>query len=156
MGGSTAMVVHKHFAVKVAKEAALDKAAPLMCAGVTMYEPLVMHKAGPGMTVGIAGCGGLGMMGIKLAVAMGADVYAISTTASKKDECLKMGCKGFILRCVIYHTHPSFFTTTASHSPRQAQFVTCVSAAPSMGGGHRVWRSVSQLFTGPAPLCAAY
>lgn len=96
-GYSTAMVVHQHFAVKVAKEAPLDKAAPLMCAGVTMYEPLMMHKAGPGMAVGIAGCGGLGMMGIKLAVAMGADVYAISTTAAKKDECIKMGCKGFIL-----------------------------------------------------------
>jgi D-arabinose 1-dehydrogenase-like Zn-dependent alcohol dehydrogenase len=124
---STAMVVHQHFAVKVAKEAPLDKAAPLMCAGVTMYEPLMMHKAGPGMAVGIAGCGGLGMMGIKLAVAMGADVYAISTTAAKKDECIKMGCKGFILRCVIDHTRPTFLTTTittpirlsTSHSPHR-------------------------------------
>lgn len=96
-GYSDKMVVHEHFAIHVPKDAPLDKAAPLMCAGVTMYEPLVMHKAGPGVKVGIAGCGGLGTMGLKIAIAMGADVYAISSTASKKDDCMKMGCKGFIL-----------------------------------------------------------
>lgn len=37
-----------------------ENAAPMMCAGVTVYSPLVTHGAGPGKVVGVVGIGGLG------------------------------------------------------------------------------------------------
>ncbi len=59
----------------------LDAAAPLLCAGITLYSPLRHWNAGPGKKVAILGLGGLGHMGVKLAHAMGADVTVLSQTA---------------------------------------------------------------------------
>ena len=61
------MVVHKHFAIKIPEKYPLECAGPVMCAGVTMFEPLMKYKVGKGTRVGIVGLGGLGVMGIKLA-----------------------------------------------------------------------------------------
>ncbi len=58
----------------------LDAAAPLLCAGITMYSPLRHWKAGPGTKVAIVGMGGLGHVGVKLARAMGAEVTVLSRT----------------------------------------------------------------------------
>ena len=52
----------------------LDKAAPLLCAGITLFSPLRHWKAGPGTRLAIIGLGGLGHMGVKLGAAMGAEV----------------------------------------------------------------------------------
>ena len=62
------------------------KTAPILCAGITMYSPLVHWGATSkkNMHIGIMGIGGLGTMGIKLAKALGHTVYAISTSASKE------------------------------------------------------------------------
>lgn len=74
-----------------------------MCAGVTMYEPLVhwgMKKAGDEgkvKTVGIVGIGGLGTMGIKLAKAMGHNVMAISTSPSKEALAKEKGADIFVI-----------------------------------------------------------
>ncbi|CAE8614690.1 unnamed protein product [Polarella glacialis] len=98
MGGySNKMVVHEHFAVKVPKDVDLAVCAPLLCAGITMYEPLCEHgcKEG-GKRVGVAGLGGLGMMGIKLAAAMGCEVTAISTSPQKEQAAKAMGAARFI------------------------------------------------------------
>ena len=56
-----------------------------MCAGITLYDPLVHWGAldGKKMNIGIIGVGGLGTMGIKMAKAMGHRVTAISTSANK-------------------------------------------------------------------------
>lgn len=64
-GYSTRMVVNEHFAVGVPKAIPLEKAGPILCAGVTMYSPLVKYRVGKGSRVGINGLGGLGTMGAR-------------------------------------------------------------------------------------------
>ncbi|KAJ3836676.1 chaperonin 10-like protein [Lentinula raphanica] len=66
-GYSQYIVVDQAFVLSVPESIPLDKAAPLMCAGITMYSPLNHWNAGPGKRVGIIGFGGLGHMGVKLA-----------------------------------------------------------------------------------------
>lgn len=68
LGGYTdKMVVDENFAVIIPEGYPLEAAGPVMCAGVTMYDPLMKLNAGPQTRVGIAGLGGLGVMGVKLA-----------------------------------------------------------------------------------------
>ena len=64
-----------------------------MCAGVTMWSPLVDNGClkGKKMKVGIVGIGGLGTMGVKLAKAMGHDVVAFTRSKDKVDTCMKKG-----------------------------------------------------------------
>lgn len=77
----------------------LAKAAPLLCAGITMYDPLKFYGYldGPKKTVGIVGIGGLGTMGIKLAKAMGHKVVAISTSATKEEMAKSKGADVFVV-----------------------------------------------------------
>ncbi len=69
----------------------LDKAAPLLCAGITLYSPLRHWNAGPGKKVAIVGLGGLGHVGVKLAVAMGAEVTVLSQSLKKMEDGLRLG-----------------------------------------------------------------
>eukprot|EP00802_Teleaulax_amphioxeia_P019922 Tamp_20177.p1 GENE.Tamp_20177~~Tamp_20177.p1 ORF type:complete len:361 (+),score=102.73 Tamp_20177:39-1085(+) len=96
-GYSDKMVVHQDFGIKVPDGTPLDKAAPLLCAGITMYDPLKYHGVKEGTCVAIVGCGGLGQMGIKLAKAMGATVTAISTSPQKEADAKAMGASNFLL-----------------------------------------------------------
>src|SRR5699024_10144975 len=64
-------------------------AAPLLCAGITMFSPLRQWNVGPGMSVAVIGMGGLGHVGVQLAVAMGAEVTVLSQTSSKRDDSLR-------------------------------------------------------------------
>ena len=90
--------MHEHFVIKVADEIPLEKAGPLLCAGITMYDPLKHWGASEGnKSVGIIGIGGLGTMGIKLAKAMGNRVVAISTTPSKEAMAKEKGADAFIV-----------------------------------------------------------
>ncbi|PWU18342.1 MAG: hydroxyacid dehydrogenase, partial [Bdellovibrio sp.] len=73
-GYSNVIVVDENYVLKIPSSVPLDRAAPLLCAGITLYSPLRHWKAGPGRKVAILGLGGLGHMGVKIAVAMGADV----------------------------------------------------------------------------------
>jgi len=76
-GYSGSQVVHEHFIIKIPEAVPLEKAGPIMCAGITMYTPLkhwgmkAAGEAGKVKTVGVVGLGGLGTMGVKLAKAMG-------------------------------------------------------------------------------------
>lgn len=87
-GYSGSEVVHENFIIKFPENLPLSQAAPLLCAGITLYDPL-RHwgatKEGSKMTIGIIGVGGLGTMGIKLAKALGHKVVAISTSAAKEE-----------------------------------------------------------------------
>lgn len=65
--------------------------APLMCAGITVWEPLVRWNAGPGSTVGIVGLGGLGHLAVKFAHALGADVVLFTTSAQKAANAGELG-----------------------------------------------------------------
>lgn len=92
MGGySQEIVVSERFVCRIPDALELDVAAPLMCAGITTYTPLKRWGAGSGVKVGVVGLGGLGHMGVKLAVAMGADVTVLSQTTNKKDDSLAFG-----------------------------------------------------------------
>mmetsp|Transcript_23091 Transcript_23091/g.54887 ORF Transcript_23091/g.54887 Transcript_23091/m.54887 type:complete len:365 (+) Transcript_23091:66-1160(+) len=96
-GYSDKMVVHEKFAVKVPQNAPLDRAAPLLCAGITMYEPIIHHNVGKDTKIGIVGLGGLGSMGVKIAVAKGANVTVLSTSPAKKEAALAMGASNFLV-----------------------------------------------------------
>lgn len=90
-GYSQHIVVDEDFVLKVDEKLDLAAAAPLLCAGITTYSPLKRWKAGPGKKVGIVGLGGLGHMGVKIAVAMGADVTVFTTSPSKIEDAKKLG-----------------------------------------------------------------
>jgi uncharacterized zinc-type alcohol dehydrogenase-like protein len=94
-GYSTHIVVTEHFVLSIPEGIELDKAAPLLCAGITTYSPLRHWNAGPGKKVAIVGLGGLGHMGVKLANAMGAEVTVLSRTLNKKEEGLKLGASAY-------------------------------------------------------------
>ena len=96
-GYSQAIVVDENYALHIPGTLALDIAAPLLCAGITLYSPLRQWGAGPGMKVGIVGLGGLGHMGVKIAHAMGADVTLISHSAHKEADARALGANHFLL-----------------------------------------------------------
>jgi len=87
------MVVTEHFCVKLPKELPLEVVGPILCAGVTVFDPLVHWKAGSEHVkkIGIVGGGGLGHMGIKLAKALGCEVTAITTSPKKTDALKELG-----------------------------------------------------------------
>ncbi|MFD0365179.1 NAD(P)-dependent alcohol dehydrogenase [Nocardia sp. GCM10030253] len=87
MGGySTQIVVTEHFVLTIPEGIGLDVAAPLLCAGITLFSPLRHWQAGPGKQVAIIGMGGLGHVGVKIAAAMGAEVTVLSHSLSKQDD----------------------------------------------------------------------
>ncbi|MCG8433954.1 MAG: NAD(P)-dependent alcohol dehydrogenase [Gammaproteobacteria bacterium] len=71
-------------------------AAPLMCAGVTVFAPMLRHGVGDGMKVAVLGIGGLGHLAIQFARALGADVSALSSTPEKEQEARDLGAYHFI------------------------------------------------------------
>ena len=96
-GYSNQIVCDEDFVLRIAENLPLDKAAPLLCAGITTYSPLRNWKIGKGHKVGILGLGGLGHMGVKLAVAMGAEVTVLSTHESKRSDAERLGAHKFVL-----------------------------------------------------------
>jgi uncharacterized zinc-type alcohol dehydrogenase-like protein len=90
-GYSTHIVVDEDFVVTIPDSIGLDVAAPLLCAGITLYSPLRHWGAGPGKQVAIVGLGGLGHMGVKIAHAMGAEVTVVSQTLAKQEDGRRMG-----------------------------------------------------------------
>ena len=95
-GYSTHITVDENYVLHIPSNIPLDKAAPLLCAGITTYSPLRQWKIKAGDKVAVVGLGGLGHMGVKLAAAMGAEVTVISTSDKKKDDALKLGAKHFL------------------------------------------------------------
>ncbi|CCE64841.1 hypothetical protein TPHA_0J00170 [Tetrapisispora phaffii CBS 4417] len=87
---------HEYFVHPIPKELDTVNAAPLLCGGITAFSPLLRGQVGPGKTVGIVGIGGIGHIAILFAKAMGAKVIAISRSASKKEDCLKLGADEYI------------------------------------------------------------
>ena len=75
----------------------LAGAAPLLCAGITLWSPLRHWNTGPGKKVGIVGIGGLGHMGIKLAHALGAHVVAFTTSRDKIADAKKLGADEVVI-----------------------------------------------------------
>jgi uncharacterized zinc-type alcohol dehydrogenase-like protein len=96
-GYSKQIVVHEDFVLRISDKQPLEGIAPLLCAGITTYSPLKHWKVGKGDKVGVLGLGGLGHMGVKLAVSFGAEVTMLSHSASKEKDAKKFGAHKFIL-----------------------------------------------------------
>lgn len=95
-GYSDVIVVNENYVLRIPDTLPLDKAAPLLCAGITLYSPLMHWKAGPGKKIALMGLGGLGHMGVKIARALGAEVTVLSHSDKKREDALKMGAHHFI------------------------------------------------------------
>jgi uncharacterized zinc-type alcohol dehydrogenase-like protein len=93
-GYSNKIVVDENYVLKIPDNLPLDRAAPLLCAGITLYSPLLHWKAG-GKKVAIIGLGGLGHIGVKLAHTLGAEVTVLSHSPKKDEEAKKMGADFF-------------------------------------------------------------
>ncbi|VAI45184.1 unnamed protein product [Triticum turgidum subsp. durum] len=88
-GFASAMVVDQKFVVKIPAGLAPEQAAPLLCAGVTVYSPLKhFGLMTPGLRGGILGLGGVGHMGVKVAKSMGHHVTVISSSNKKRAEAM--------------------------------------------------------------------
>ncbi|MCM1970568.1 NAD(P)-dependent alcohol dehydrogenase [Streptomyces sp. G1] len=94
-GYSSRIVVDENYVLGIPEGIALDVAAPLLCAGITLYSPLARWKAGPGKNVAIIGLGGLGHIGVKIAHALGAEVTVLSQTLNKRDDGIRLGADHF-------------------------------------------------------------
>ena len=90
-GYSERVVVDEHFVLRIPDAIPFEKAAPLLCAGITTYSPLRNWNAGPGKKVAVVGLGGLGHMAVKLAHAMGAEVTVLSQSLKKREDGLRFG-----------------------------------------------------------------
>jgi len=100
-GGYTgSIVVYERFVCMIPETVPLEAAGPIMCAGVTLYDPMkhwgCLNKEKP-KTVGIIGIGGLGTMGIKIAKAAGNRVVAISTSIGKEALAKEKGADAFVV-----------------------------------------------------------
>ncbi len=96
-GYANNIVVRDHFAVHIPEHITFEEAAPLLCAGITTYSPLMNANFKIGDKVGVAGIGGLGHMAVKLAVSKGAEVYAFTTSPDKVKDILSFGAKEAIV-----------------------------------------------------------
>ena len=130
-GYSNNIVVTEHFAIKIPETMELQYAAPLLCAGITTYSPLIKAKFKKGDKVGIVGIGGLGHMAIKLAVAKGAEVYAFTTSPSKVNDIKGFGAKEVIVVDTDEALTPwmgkmDFMISTVPYAYEMSKYVSCV------------------------------
>jgi uncharacterized zinc-type alcohol dehydrogenase-like protein len=90
-GYAQQIVVTEDFVVRIPDALDLAHAAPLLCAGITTYSPLVHWKVGPGSKVAVVGMGGLGHCAVQIAHALGAEVTVLSQTLSKEADGRELG-----------------------------------------------------------------
>uniref|UniRef100_A0A5B7A3R9 Putative cinnamyl alcohol dehydrogenase 1 n=1 Tax=Davidia involucrata TaxID=16924 RepID=A0A5B7A3R9_DAVIN len=98
-GYSSYMVVHERYCFRIPENYPLALAAPLLCAGITVYTPMMRHNMNqPGKSLGVIGLGGLGHMAVKFGKAFGLNVTVLSTSISKKEEALNLlGADKFVI-----------------------------------------------------------
>ncbi len=120
-GYSDSIVVKEGYVLSIPDNLPLDAAAPLLCAGITLYSPLRHWQAGPGKKVAIVGMGGLGHMGVKLAHAMGAEVTVLSQSLAKREDGLKLGASHYYAT-----SDAATFTTLAG----QFDLIVCTVSSP--------------------------
>ena len=96
-GYSNRIVCDEDFVLKIGENLSLEKVAPLLCAGITTYSPMRNFKIQKGHKVGVVGLGGLGHMGVKFAVAFGAEVTVLSTSPNKEADAKKLGAHKFVV-----------------------------------------------------------
>lgn len=95
-GYSTQITVDENYVLRIPESIPLDRAAPLLCAGITCYSPLHHFGVKPGDNIAVVGLGGLGHMAVKLGHAMGANVTVLSHSSGKREDALRLGADDFI------------------------------------------------------------
>eukprot|EP00884_Botryococcus_braunii_P005695 jgi/Botrbrau1/15126/Bobra.0283s0005.1 len=111
------MRASSHFAYKIPESLATDDAAPLMCAGITVFTPLREHVTAPGMKVAVLAIGGLGHLALQFANKMGAEVTALSHSPSKKEEALALGAHHYLITEEAAATHKGEFDIIINTAP---------------------------------------
>ena len=96
-GFSKSYVCKESYMLHMPENLPLYAAAPLLCAGITVYSPLKHWQAGPGKVVGVLGIGGLGHVAIKIAKAMGAEVVVFTTSEAKVADAKRLGADTAVL-----------------------------------------------------------
>lgn len=95
-GYAESIRVNWRFAIPVPDGLESETAAPLLCAGITVYSPLRNLGVRPSSRVGVLGIGGLGHLALQFARAFGAEVTALSSSLDKKEEALSLGAHHFV------------------------------------------------------------
>ncbi len=96
-GYSSHIVVDEDFVLKIAAGLPMERVAPLLCAGITTYSPLKRFAVGRNSRIGVLGLGGLGHMAVKIGKALGAEVFVLSHSPSKKTDAKRLGADDFVL-----------------------------------------------------------
>ncbi len=130
-GYASNMVVTEHFAIKIPENMDLKFAAPLLCAGITTYSPMMQYKIKKGDKVGVVGIGGLGHMAIKLAVSKGAEVVAFTTSPSKVNDIKAFGAKEVIVVDAADKLKPwkgkmDYMISTVPYAYEMSGYIDCV------------------------------
>jgi uncharacterized zinc-type alcohol dehydrogenase-like protein len=95
-GYADSVRVNARFVIPIPDALLSEGAAPLLCGGITVYNPLRSHGVNPSSRVGIVGIGGLGHIALQFARVFGAEVTAFSTSAAKEEEARALGAHGFV------------------------------------------------------------
>jgi uncharacterized zinc-type alcohol dehydrogenase-like protein len=95
-GYADSVRANSRFVIPIPEALASENAAPLLCGGITVYNPMRIHGVNPSSRVGIIGIGGLGHLAIQFARAFGAQVTAFSTSADKEEEARALGAHNFV------------------------------------------------------------
>jgi uncharacterized zinc-type alcohol dehydrogenase-like protein len=95
-GYADSVRANARFVIPIPEALASENAAPLLCGGITVYNPMRIHGVNPSSRVGIVGIGGLGHIAIQFARAFGAEVTAFSTSADKEEEARALGAHNFV------------------------------------------------------------
>ncbi|KAM0867390.1 hypothetical protein ACQ4PT_041999 [Festuca glaucescens] len=98
-GFSDVLVVNQDYVLRVPESLPLAGAAPLLCAGLAVYSPMVMYGLNaPGKHLGVVGLGGLGHVAVKFGKAFGMTVTVISSSPRKREEALeRLGADAFLV-----------------------------------------------------------
>lgn len=96
-GYSARITVDQAYVVKIPAGIPLERAAPLLCAGITTYSPLRHFGVKRGDDIAIVGLGGLGHMAVKLGKALGARVTVLSHSPGKREDAFRLGADDFIV-----------------------------------------------------------
>ncbi len=87
---------HWAWAIPIPDSLPAEKCGPLLCGGITVFNPMLQHRLSPTARVGVVGVGGLGHMALKFLNAWGCDVTAFSRTRAKEEVAKKYGAHDFV------------------------------------------------------------
>jgi len=95
-GWADSVRAQARFAVPIPDGLESSVAGPLMCAGTTVWSPMIHYGVRPGMKTAVLGVGGLGHLAVQFLAKFGTQVTAISSTHHKEDEARQLGATDFI------------------------------------------------------------